>query len=269
MLQLSNWKRLAARMTSFGVVKLEGYWLRCMHTPFFTTEVLGKFCAIAITPRRILRRTKWHMDRWPCERRWLSQPLQITPWRSGTRKENKRGLGVTGIRVQQDSVTPCEDEDIAWGHEVHKGVQVLFVTEYLVRLLQKGEEHLAGRPSGDEFVGEHILPPHYHVGAIGQHGVGGIPPSRLEQSVSIFHPVTTSPCNIFTYHQIISWQPTHEWILDGVMVGSWLSCLQNFPCSVSFSCMLGVGVEVWTKIILDQFFEDQTHFGMPRVYSQA
>ena len=48
------------------------------------------------------------------------------------------------------------------------------------------------------------------------------------------------------------------------MVGSWLFCLQNFPCLVSFWCMRGGSVEVWTKNILYRFMEGQTHFGMPR-----
>ena len=30
----------------------------------------------------------------------------------------------------------------------------------------------------------------------------------------------------------------------GVLVGSWLFRMHNFPCPVSFGCMLGVNVEV-------------------------
>ena len=39
----------------------------------------------------------------------------------------------------------------------------------------------------------------------------------------------------------------------GVMVGSWMFCRQKCSWSVSFWCMLGVGVEVCTKNILNQF----------------
>jgi len=35
-----------------------------------------------------------------------------------------------------------------------------------------------------------------------------------------------------------------SFISNGVFVGSWLFCMQDFPCSVSFWCMLGVSVEV-------------------------
>ena len=48
------------------------------------------------------------------------------------------------------------------------------------------------------------------------------------------------------------------------MVKSCLFCIQNFPCSVSFQCMLGVGVKVWTKNFQNLSFGGQTHFGMPR-----
>ena len=47
-------------------------------------------------------------------------------------------------------------------------------------------------------------------------------------------------------------------------VGSWLFCLQKLPCLVSFWCMRGGSVEVWTKNILYQFMKGQTHFGMQR-----
>ena len=33
----------------------------------------------------------------------------------------------------------------------------------------------------------------------------------------------------------------------GVYVGSPLYCIEHFPCSVKFQCMLGGSVEVWTK----------------------
>ena len=33
----------------------------------------------------------------------------------------------------------------------------------------------------------------------------------------------------------------------GVLVGSWLFCSQEFSCLASSGCLLGVGVEVWTK----------------------
>jgi hypothetical protein len=48
------------------------------------------------------------------------------------------------------------------------------------------------------------------------------------------------------------------------LVGSWLFCLQNFPCLVSFWCMHGGSVEVWTKNSLYRLMKGQTHFGMPR-----
>ena len=44
------------------------------------------------------------------------------------------------------------------------------------------------------------------------------------------------------------------------MVGSWLFCLQDLPSLVSFMCMFGGCVEVWTKNILNRFIEGQTHF---------
>ena len=45
-----------------------------------------------------------------------------------------------------------------------------------------------------------------------------------------------------------------------LLVGSWLFCLQNLPCLVSFLCMPGGSVEVWTKNILYRFMEGQTLF---------
>jgi hypothetical protein len=45
-----------------------------------------------------------------------------------------------------------------------------------------------------------------------------------------------------------------------LLVGSWLFCIQHFPCDVSFWCTLGVGVEVWSKHILYQFIEGHIHF---------
>ena len=47
-----------------------------------------------------------------------------------------------------------------------------------------------------------------------------------------------------------------------LLVRSWLFCLQNLPCLLSFWCMRGGSVEVWTKDILYQFMEGQTHFGI-------
>jgi hypothetical protein len=44
-----------------------------------------------------------------------------------------------------------------------------------------------------------------------------------------------------------------------LLVGSWLFCLQNFSCLVSFWCMRGGSVEVWTKKILYRFMKGQTH----------
>ena len=44
----------------------------------------------------------------------------------------------------------------------------------------------------------------------------------------------------------------------------WLFCIQDFPCLVSFQCILGGSVEVWMKDILYWFIEGQTYFGMPR-----
>ena len=45
------------------------------------------------------------------------------------------------------------------------------------------------------------------------------------------------------------------------LVGSWLFWIQDFPCSVCFWCMFGVGVEIWTKF-LNHFIEGQIHFDM-------
>jgi hypothetical protein len=43
--------------------------------------------------------------------------------------------------------------------------------------------------------------------------------------------------------QILESSSNSSWLL----VGSWLFCLQNLPCLVSFWCMRGGSVEVWTK----------------------
>ena len=48
-------------------------------------------------------------------------------------------------------------------------------------------------------------------------------------------------------------------------VGSWMFCLQNLPCLVSFWCMLGGRVEVCAKNNLYRFIEDQIHFGISRM----
>ena len=45
---------------------------------------------------------------------------------------------------------------------------------------------------------------------------------------------------------------------------SWLFSIQHFPCSVSFWCVLGGNVGVWTKNTLYRFVEGQTHLGMSR-----
>ena len=44
---------------------------------------------------------------------------------------------------------------------------------------------------------------------------------------------------------------------------SWLFRTQHLPRLVSFWCMCGGSVEVWTKSILYWFIKGQTHFGMP------
>ena len=44
------------------------------------------------------------------------------------------------------------------------------------------------------------------------------------------------------------------------LVRSWLFCEPNFSYSVSFRCMFGVGVEVWTENFLYRSIEGQTHF---------
>ena len=49
-----------------------------------------------------------------------------------------------------------------------------------------------------------------------------------------------------------------------LLVRSWLSCMHNLPCSVSFRWLLGGSVEVWIENILYQFIEVQTSPGMPR-----
>ena len=38
-------------------------------------------------------------------------------------------------------------------------------------------------------------------------------------------------------------------------------CVQDFPCSIGFWCILGVSVEIWLKNIIYQFIERQTQFG--------
>ena len=48
----------------------------------------------------------------------------------------------------------------------------------------------------------------------------------------------------------------------GGLIGSWLFCIQHFPCSIRFWCMLGVrcgGVE-WRPFYIGSF-EGNTHFG--------
>jgi hypothetical protein len=62
-------------------------------------------------------------------------------------------------------------------------------------------------------------------------------------------------------HQTMEFSANSTWLL----VTSWLFCLQNFPCLVSFWCMRGGSVEVWAKNILYRFMKGQTHFGPPRV----
>ena len=41
----------------------------------------------------------------------------------------------------------------------------------------------------------------------------------------------------------------------GLLVESWLFCIQYFPCLVSFQSVLGIGAEVWMESILYQFIE--------------
>ena len=60
-------------------------------------------------------------------------------------------------------------------------------------------------------------------------------------------------------------QPNHVLLLSYPLIQPkfWLGvglCIQNFPCSASFCCVLGVNVEVWTKSILNRFIRDQTPF---------
>jgi hypothetical protein len=47
-------------------------------------------------------------------------------------------------------------------------------------------------------------------------------------------------------------------------VGSWLFHIEHLPCSVSFWCMLGGCVDVWTNKFLSVHW-GQTHLGIPRV----
>jgi hypothetical protein len=44
----------------------------------------------------------------------------------------------------------------------------------------------------------------------------------------------------------------------GVLVGSWLFCVQYFPCSISFQYMLGAGVEIWPLMKHYRMFFNQT-----------
>jgi len=48
--------------------------------------------------------------------------------------------------------------------------------------------------------------------------------------------------------------------LTGGSVGSWLFCIQNFQCLVTFRCILGVRVEVWTNNIIHRLVGGQIHF---------
>ena len=78
---------------------------------------------------------------------------------------------------------------------------------------------------------------------------------------------SATPCKIL-YLMFYDWNFFMMWIElffygTKVLVMSWLFCIQNFPCSVSCWCMLGVTGEVWTKNNLYQFIGGQTHFGMP------
>ena len=50
----------------------------------------------------------------------------------------------------------------------------------------------------------------------------------------------------------------------GLLVGSWLFCIEHLPCLVSFWSMLRDGVQVCIKNILYWFIEGQTRLGMPR-----
>jgi hypothetical protein len=45
-----------------------------------------------------------------------------------------------------------------------------------------------------------------------------------------------------------------------LLVGSWLSCLQNLPCLVRLCCMCEGSAEAWTKSILYRFMEGQNEF---------
>ena len=55
--------------------------------------------------------------------------------------------------------------------------------------------------------------------------------------------------------------PTSTWLF----LRRWLICIQHLPCLVSFWCMLRGSVEVWTKNILYQFIEGQTHMACQEV----
>lgn len=48
----------------------------------------------------------------------------------------------------------------------------------------------------------------------------------------------------------------------GLFIWSRLFCTQYLPCSVRFQCILEGGEEVWTRSILCQFIEGQTHLGV-------
>lgn len=49
---------------------------------------------------------------------------------------------------------------------------------------------------------------------------------------------------------------------SGMLVGSWLSCIQYFPCSGSYLCLLRVIVEVWkTSILNPNMHQNRTECG--------
>ena len=52
--------------------------------------------------------------------------------------------------------------------------------------------------------------------------------------------------------------------LNKTLDGTWLLCIQHFPCLVSFRCMLGANAEVYMKNILHLFIDCQPRFGIPR-----
>lgn len=137
-------------------------------------------------------------------------------------------------------------------------------THHSTHLPQYGWRVLEGRLRSKDKYTHNIHPSYQHPWYL---SIAITPWKRQGEQTSTTHPqiLWWETISILKSAQIP--EPINRVLLfksTGLLVRSWLLCIEHLPCSGNFWCMVGSSVEAWTNDILYQFIEGQTHFGVPR-----